>query len=119
MPSNREFLVLQKKWDQKLAKTGFSDIEDRRTQQLRNWNYSNYTYKRDKEEYYRLAAQYLHVARFKSKMHKKVWSLFCQGYTQLKIGRQLKLSGVREGRRKAQAYIEDVLVNFNAWCARR
>jgi Mor family transcriptional regulator len=89
---------LIKKWYDKLAKSGFDDIED-------NLGYNNvirhhasdfgskdpvlvaYT-----QEYFYIATQYLHENIFKNKKEYRIWELHSNGATVRDIAKQLKCS---------------------------
>jgi len=89
---------LIKKWYDKLAKSGFEDIED-------NLGYNNVLrhHASDfggqdaelvsyKQEYYYLATQYLNLNKFESTIEQKIWELHSDGETVRGIAKQLKKS---------------------------
>jgi len=110
MPKSKltEFRELQRKWDEKLAKSGFVDIErkDRvgassrmlKTAALKNI-VDQYTPEQFeiKQEYYRLAGQFLHDHKFKSGKDREIWRLHSEGVSIRNIIRHLK-------RRRMTAY---------------
>jgi hypothetical protein len=73
---------LQQKWDLKLAKAGFVDIEDRASGNLKEWHSANQylspAHEEDKE-YYRLAGSFLHDHKWPSRLYKQIWELHSQG----------------------------------------
>lgn len=106
MLCKKHFNQLQAKWYKKLDKSGFSDIEQPVTYKsgaadgnLILWqggyftgNYTSEEFK-EKEEYYRMAGQFLHEYEFADKNEKAVWELHARGYTVVSILAVLK--GVR------------------------
>lgn len=82
--NSKEFKELQEKWYAKLKKKGFEDIEVGEDQ-LKSW--SSHYYKcrftadsfKAKEDYYRLAAQFLNDNKFKNRTEKLVWRLHSEG----------------------------------------
>lgn len=115
----KKFLQLQQKWDQKLAKSGFTDIEDRASGLIKDWNYSNVCYDESYEEYYRLASEYLHVAKFKNSKFREVWRLHSEGVTLSKTGELLGFNGPKSGRSLAKYYVDTMLPRFRKWCNRK
>jgi hypothetical protein len=101
----KEFQDLQKVWNRKLEKSGFQDIErsDRvgkasgrlKTDALKNITQS-YTAEQFavKEEYYRLAGQFLHDYKFKSDNDRTIWRMHSEGISVRDIIRALKKKGV-------------------------
>lgn len=93
-PGTPEFLALQRKWDARLAASGFRDLETR----LSNGEYGpllrgmsagdlrRRLFRPDKEAYYRWARQHLHVMRpGPDGLHRRVWALHSEGTTVPKI----------------------------------
>lgn len=97
-------------WDKQLELSGFKDIEDRRTGRLKVWSgqiqiqrhtypffsvqsgYSSLVWKESQAEYYRAAGQLVFSARFKSKIHRNIWRLHADGFTQEEISRAVGLT---------------------------
>jgi len=98
-------------WDKKLAESGFEDIEDRKTGLLKAWSgtisaringleprysgsagYSSLIWKESQQDYYRAAGQVLHTGKFKSKKHKEIWKLHCDGLSTRQIAKELDLT---------------------------
>lgn len=83
---SKEFLALQDKWYKKLEKQGFDEIEQPNGM-LKAWH--SYTFMRQddesvhagpaRQEYYRLAGQFLHDHDFDNAIEKKAWELHCDG----------------------------------------
>jgi hypothetical protein len=96
-------------WDQRLKDSGFNDIEDRRTGSLKTWagniqleskgkdkhynyGYSSLVWKESQAEYYRIASQCVHEAKFKTEMHKRIWELHSEGLTISEIAQRTQLT---------------------------
>lgn len=91
----KEFETLNKLWKKKLEKSGFKDIEQDEDN-LKLW-YSEYyktryttTTFQAKEEYYRLASQFLHSNKFKNKKEEVIWTLYSEGLSIRNIVKVLK-----------------------------
>lgn len=96
----KEFLAEQKKWYDKLKKEGFQDIElidwetgrvYERTMGVSQADIVN-TWTREQEEYYRLAAQFVHALREAGKESKeaiRIWELHAEGLGYRKIAKKL------------------------------
>lgn len=99
--NTKEFLELNAKWSKKLEKSGFEDIEyPNGTLKLWTSYFFKTRYKENvyeaKEEYYRLANQFLHDYKFKTALDKKIWKYHASGMSQRlidkKIGRKIGVS---------------------------
>ena len=84
-PKTKEFKELQDEWYEKLKKEGFNDIETDEDN-LKQWE--SYIFSRYDEnlipfktEYFRLAGQFLHTHKFKSKKLRKMWKYHSEGYS--------------------------------------
>lgn len=76
---------LIKKWRGILKKKGFKDIESfNEILNVPSFRVAQ-KYKRDHEEYFRLALQWLVKGKFKNKEEKKAWKLHCDGQSSHKI----------------------------------
>jgi len=100
----KEFASLQKTWYKKLAKEGFKDIErtddvGKASGMLKNdvIKHVIQTYTPEKfaikEEYYRLAAQFLYEHKFKSDKDRTIWRLHSEGVSVRDIVAALKKKG--------------------------
>jgi hypothetical protein len=95
----KDFKALQKKWEERLKKEGFEDIE-RKEGRLKSGSVENvrYLYTTEqfniKEEYYRLAGQFLHEYKFKSSVERKIWELHSEGMSVRNIIKKLKHKGI-------------------------
>jgi hypothetical protein len=113
----KEFKDLQKIWNKKLERSGFEDIERKdsvgarsgrlKTHALKNI-VDNYTAEEFavKEEYYRLAGQFLHEYKFKSDKDKTIWRMHSEGISYLDIIKALKKKGVTAYKDLVQKTIE-------------
>ena len=101
----KEFQELQTKWYKKLQQKGFNDIErtDKigkaagrlKTDALENVSHSYSAHQFSiKEEYYRLAGQFLHEHKFKTQVEKKIWELHSEGVSVRNIIKKLRHRGV-------------------------
>lgn len=88
---------LQAKWNQKLKDSGFEDIEQK-DGNLKSWHsmyfMCRYSAKEfaEKQEYYRLARQYLEYWPFKSERQKRVWDMMEVGRTYKEMAKSLRTS---------------------------
>ena len=87
--SPAKFKALQAEWDKKLADSGFEDIERREDDNLKRYhsmdffNHGNRHPDRQngKEEYYRLAGQFLYEHKFANEDQHALWKMHCEGKT--------------------------------------
>jgi len=92
----QEFLELQAKWDKKLKKSGFNDIEQRNDGNLKVSSQriiraqENATAHQAKVDYYRLAGQFLWEYPFKRGLDKFIWSLHAEGVSLRDISDEIK-----------------------------
>ena len=90
-----EFKALQDKWYEKLKRNGFKDIEqgEEYGRMLLPFNSerfaTNKEYNRDKEQYYRLAGQFLHSYKFKNHTEMRIWELHSQGVSVRNIAKKM------------------------------
>ncbi len=101
-PKSKDFQALQKTWYKKLKQEGFEDIEQA-DGHLKLWSayYFRSKYKTDgdvlfqqaKEEYYRLARQFLHEKSFEDIRTKRIWELHSEGMSIRNIVKVLKQEG--------------------------
>jgi hypothetical protein len=100
--NSKEFKKLQSKWYKKLADAGFEDIEQE-DGNLKRWASSVFKSRYDptlfaaKEEYYRLAGQFLHDHVFDTRVEKMIWERHTAGISQEDIHLQLKARGIKIG----------------------
>lgn len=90
----KEFLELNKKWQEKLKKSGFEDIEDGKEELL----VSSAIFKKKKflktykikEEYYYMATHFLNEYRFDSNIDRVVWTYHVEAISARDISKLLK-----------------------------
>lgn len=106
----KEFLELQAKWYEKLKKDKFNDIErNETTLHLSHAGYFSDLRKNPnhpdvieaKQNYYRLAGQFTHEHKFKSRRQKRIWQLHADGKSVRQIAEILKKQGVLESKKSA------------------
>lgn len=104
---------LTRAWDEKLKRSGFVDIEDRRTGLLHAWSGKYFygtnngfadkinvdalkrygsLYGQSEAEYFRLAGQCLHEREFKSVRHRIIWQLHSEGFSYAEISKELNIT---------------------------
>lgn len=108
-PKDKEFKALQTKWYEKLKKKGFEDIETDEDN-LKVWHSFFFTDRREnrytkgswdsKEEYYRLAGQFLHEHEFIDATDRFIWEHHAAGKNNREIldllkSRRTKVRNVR------------------------
>lgn len=105
-----KFKALQAKWDQKLAKSGFDDIEQR-DGNLKQWHAhlfhtrarAHEVERQGKEEYFRYATQFLHTYDFETKADKIIWENHSEGKTAPEIAKILSKRKILFNIRKIRA----------------
>jgi hypothetical protein len=93
-----DFKRLQSKWYKKLAKEGFSDIENEKDLKVLHstWFHARHKEKNihethnAKREYFRLAGIFLHVHEFASDLEKTIWELHTDGFYLREIATKLR-----------------------------
>lgn len=86
-PKDEDFLKLQAKWYGKLKSSGFDDIEQDESRIKNSSNselqkrglYDDPLRREAREEYYRLAGQFLHEYEFDSKKERVIWEMHSEG----------------------------------------
>lgn len=114
---SKEFLELRAKWYAKAAKSGFEDIE-RDEDSLKAWHSFDFIRNtRNKyhpvvfqatEEYYRLAGQFLHDHKFKTKLEYAVWEMHCEGATIVDTATALKSRNFKCHKNKVNRIIQSL-----------
>ena len=100
----KEFKELEQKWYSKLASKGFKDLERRdksgreegrlKTDPLENIpHFYNVEQFQIKEEYYRMAGQFLHEYKFKTSIERTIWGMHTQGVSVRNIVKNLQAKG--------------------------
>jgi len=100
----KEFKDLQKDWERRLKQAGFDDIErkdrvGRAAERLRTDVMENISHTLSvgqfeiKQEYYRLAGQFLHEHKFKTSFERTVWEMHSNGISVVDIVKALQKTG--------------------------
>ncbi len=102
----KEFKALQIKWEAKLKKAGFKDLErkdrwGRAEERLQTDTMENVANRgttveefEATQDYYRIAGQFLHEHKFKTQVEKKIWELHAEGDSIRVIIKKLKHRGI-------------------------
>jgi hypothetical protein len=104
---------LQAEWDSKLKRSGFKDLENRRTGLLHEWESSKAKRLADsgkfqeKERYYQLAGQFLHDHKFVNLEH-EIWRLHSEGDSVRTIVKKIKAAGKHTYRFQVHAIIKSL-----------
>lgn len=113
--SNKEFKKLESIWYAKAARSGFRDIENKSGRMdtdkaLNNivTKYTQTTYKA-KEDYYRLAGQFLNDYAFKTKLERLVWEMHSEGVSIRNIVLAAKRKGFKAYRRKIHELLQKLV----------
>lgn len=106
MLKNKELKKLQSEWYAKLKESGFHDIEQNDNNDakpdgnLKQWHSQVFYYRHkegvleDRQEYYRLAGQFLYDHDFHNEIHKVVWACHSDGLSVTEIARKLNRDGL-------------------------
>jgi hypothetical protein len=106
-----EWVKLKREWDQKLAKSGFNDIEtpsgnlQRFDSKYFKANYDPADFKAS-ERYYQLAGQTLHEYPFSSRKDFFIWRMHAEGRSAHEIAKALKVD---------RRYIGSVVDRVSKW----
>lgn len=110
---DQKFKRLQERWYQKLAESGFKDIE--KNGLLRVYHDSS---DRDggrlldpikneaRRAYYDMASEFLYTHKFKDELERGIWEMHSQGNSVNQIKAQLKARGIVKGRRQLVSLIQ-------------
>ena len=102
----KTFQNLNDKWYKKLKKDGFKDIESGVPSEigelrLLDWSRSKFTksveWNQSKQEYYRLAGQFLYHHIFQTEEERKIWELHQDGVSVRNIVKTLKKQKIKAG----------------------
>lgn len=114
---SKKLTDLKKKWEDKLKKSGFIDIEQP-DGNLKTWdslnfqkNYNSIT-SEAKQEYYRMAGHFLYENEWDTKEERLVWSLHSQGVSIRHIVIELKKRGYRTYKRLVQDQLKELVVKM-------
>lgn len=101
--NRRQFVELQARWYNKLKREGFKDIESfapngQPYDLMTTWPNKPPELAQHHAEYYRAASHFLHEYRFKTKLDRAIWALYCEGYScgeiSVKTKRRLKRAAI-------------------------
>lgn len=118
-PKTKEFNKLEAKWYAKLKKEGFEDIEQNEDT-LKLWSTHRFSREHNtvlyeaKEEYYRLAGQFLHEHQFKNLFEKGMWEYHSGGSSIRDIVLILKQSGCKVGKDRVNSILEAIKTQMMA-----
>lgn len=112
-----EFKKLKKEWDQKLKESGFEDIEFDENHLRKHDDYmfrnrlAKYgpTFFEAKQQYYRLAGQFLENHKFEDSDEKLIWQLHSDGVSGRDIVKELKKRGISPSYRE---HVDKVIHKF-------
>lgn len=115
-PKSKEFKALQDVWYAKLAKEGFSDIEQNdQFRALKVWDsfrfrikYSKVEYQAE-QEYYRLAEHFYNSHKFKSEMDKVIWFYHMNDVPVRKILTELADRQMKSHKNQVHKIINDLI----------
>lgn len=116
-PNSKDFKKLQKLWYEKIEKKGFNDIEYTDSNGDGHLRFSDSCYFHDnyneitseaKEEYYRLAGQFLNEHEFSSKLEKMIWELHAEGVSLRNITLMLKKRRFKLYKRKVHEIVQNL-----------
>lgn len=92
MSQDQKSNELIKQWNRKLKDSGFEDIEDiyRPGRPLKDWHSTNLSNVPSVQIettllFYQKAGDLLHWYKFKSRTHRRIWELFCEGFSKREI----------------------------------
>lgn len=94
-----EYKRLRDIWYAKLAKDGFEDIEDKDSRNLKKWSVKLVLHvpqvaREAREQYYRMATDFLNDYKFKSSLEKIIWEYHANGMGVRDIADTLKKAKV-------------------------
>lgn len=118
------FLELQKQWYKKLKDTGFEDIEQDE-EKLKNrtalQNLSKYEpiTAAAKEEYYRLAGQFLYEYEFSNDRERVIWELHSDGNSIEKIVLNMNVRGYKVYKRLVHETLQRLAEELGTRCKKR
>lgn len=111
----KEFLTLQAKWNKKLEKSGFEDIEtkDGLLKGISHADFFKAHYNQidaqAKEEYYRNAGYFLYEHKFKTELERKIWELHVEGVGIREIVKILKKKNYNIYKRKCHELLRPLV----------
>jgi hypothetical protein len=111
----KEFLALKSKWDAKLEKDGFVDIEtsDGKLKGISHADFFKAHYNQidaqAKEEYYRQAGYFLYEHKFNTELERKIWELHVEGIGIREIVKVLKKRNYKVYKRKVHELLRPLV----------
>ena len=102
---SKKFIALQNTWYKKLSQAGFSDLEwtDSKTGQGHSTPFLSpsivsfrSSYSVTTQKYYEICRRFLQHGKFKSRLHKYVWELYCDGISYRKMIPKIKARGFKK-----------------------
>jgi hypothetical protein len=98
-----EFMKLNEKWNKKLEKAGFEDIEEFNSPKelLKAWHNTRFAAKYtlnmfdETREYYLAAANLLNTFTFKNHRDRKIWTMHSEGIPERHIAQKLNITDWR------------------------
>lgn len=117
--NSKSFRDLQTKWYKRLEKKGFQDIE--RTSGALKLNHADYFADKrryspemvmGKQNYYRLACEFVHIHEFNTRTEKAIWELHAEGHSDRDITKMLKNKRARIYRTRVQDIIKSLEIQM-------
>lgn len=98
-----EFIELNRKWADKLEKSGFEEIEDTESpnEYMKSWHDTRFAARytpdmfEETREYYLAATNLLNTFTFKNNRDKKIWTMHSEGIPERHIAKKLKITDWR------------------------
>lgn len=112
----KEFKVLEDLWYKKLKQSGFDDIEPGprylkysiESILTRKYNLDRKLEYKKREEYFRIAGQFLYEYEFKDEISKIVWELHSEGSSIRKISKRLSDLGKKRATTQVKETIHEI-----------
>lgn len=107
-----QFKKLKDEWYAKAKDSGFNDIEQDEDH-LKSWASKPFkekdpVFNKAKEDYFRLAGQFLNQYDFKTDLQRQIWHLHSEGESYRTIARMLRTSSNKLNKDSVQAAVESV-----------
>ena len=126
-PKDKDFLALQEVWYKKLKGDGFKDIEQDESRMKNSTStelhkrglYDDPLRREAREEYYRLAGQFLHEYQFADKKSKAMWELHSEGISIQDIVVALKKRQFKVYKRLVHETIQKLAKEMGVRCKSR
>jgi len=119
---SKEFKDLQKEWYQKLADTGFVDLEQHelhsrryRSSGVKKYGKYSQEWNDSKAEYYNLAGKFLNEYRFRNRIQKVIWEYHTNGISTRDIADILNRTNVvKTNRTYVWEIVRDLRIKMKA-----